>query len=294
MQLIMEKSQEMERKINWRRGSGEFIAFALISFLISSIVLLLVAVLQFSSSLNDIMKALEASGRAAAVCTSFEDANRQVQRVAESASTDRNIRNIQATVEYATSNTDWESGTYLLVTVSADYQNLLFSGHNEKSVLITVENMAGNVIIIPEIADGRQIGSAMTITVYEEINWTRGTKQYEVYEAWRRAGSQYSDGIAVLDGYYLIACTQLYGQVGDRVQFTLENGQVLNCIIADSKSASDANYTQYGHAYGNTVLVLEMEVDGAYYRQYGNPATANWKPEWNSRPARCKNMGNYI
>lgn len=97
-----------------------------------------------------------------------------------------------------------------------------------------------------------------------------------------------------MDGYYLIACTSLFGAVGDRVQFTLENGQILNCIIADQKSSSDINYTLYGHNHSGKILCLEMEVDGAYYRRFGNPATPQWKPEWHSRPVQARNMGSHI
>lgn len=282
------------KKINWRKGSGEFLAFTVISIFISVIIVLLVAVLQFSTSLNNITKAVEAAGRAVAICTSYEDAQHQAQVVAESAISDANITDISTKVSYVTGNDTWESGAYLTVTVAAKYKNPFFSGESKKTALITVENSAGQVIIIPDEFNGISIGENMTVTIYDEINWNRSTTQGRIYEAWKAAGSQFSEGIAVLNGYYLIACTEKFGQVGDKVQFTLENGQVLNCIIADMKSSRDPNYTEYGHIHNGKILVLEMEVDGDYYRRFGNPATTNWKPEWHSKPVKCKNMGPYI
>lgn len=282
------------KRVQWKKGNGEFIGFTLISICISSIIIILIAVLQYSNSLNDITKALEVASRAAAVCTSYDDAQTQAQTVAESAVTNADLENISVDVAYAGGSNTWQSGTFLTVTVTADYNNILYSGTGSRSALVTVENTTGQVITIPESYDGIPIGSNMTVTVYDSINWTAGTAQREVYDAWVAAGKRYLDGIAVLDGYYLIACTTLYGQVGDRVQFTLENGQVLNCIIADAKSSGDSNYTIYGHIHSGKILVLEMEVDGDYYSRYGNPATDDWKPEWNSRPVRCRNMGSYF
>ena len=68
---------------------------------------------------------------------------------------------------------------------------------------------------------GFPIGSNLTCTPgYGERHWAY--KQKTVYEAGVAAGEQYMNGIAVLDGYYLIACSNTFGSVGDKVQFTLE------------------------------------------------------------------------
>lgn len=130
----------MKQKINWEKGSGEFIGFALISICISSIIILLVAILQYSSCLNDITKALEAAGRAVSVCTSFEDAEEQAQRVAESAVSDSNISRITARVSYVDGYNTWESGSFLTVTVTGKYSIPFFSGTSHKTSLITIEN----------------------------------------------------------------------------------------------------------------------------------------------------------
>ena len=95
------------------------------------------AVLQFSTSLNNITKAVEAAGRAVAICTSYEDAQHQAQVVAESAISDANITDISTEVSYVTGNDTWESGAYLTVTVAAKYKNPFFSGESAKTALIT-------------------------------------------------------------------------------------------------------------------------------------------------------------
>lgn len=280
-------------KINWEKGSGEFIGFALISVCISSIIILLIAILQYSSSLNDITKALEAAGRAVAVCTSFEDAEKQAQMVAETAISDTNIIKITTDISPVGGSNEWKAGSYLTVTVKGKYHNPFFGGTSQKTALVTVENATGRLINIPESYNGIPIGTNLTCTPgYGERHWAY--KQRTVYEAWVAAGEQYMNGIAVLDGYYLIACSNTFGSVGDKVQFTLENGQVLNCIIADQKSTGDSNYTMYGHIHNGKILVLEMEVSREYFNRYGNPGENGWYTEWNSRPIKCRNMGNYI
>ena len=108
------------------------------------------------------------------------------------------------------------------------------------------------------------------------------------------AGRQYdSNGIAIYQGNYLVAVSSTFGSVGDRIQINLRNGTILNCIIADIKSSGDANYTQYGHAYGNKIYVVEPEIKRGQAGASGGTVT-NWIPQWNSPPTKIINKGSVL
>ena len=136
------------------------------------------------------------------------------------------------------------------------------------------------------IPDG--LGTYYTVTGYgsggihyangRTTPWASGTNQRTVWDKWVAAGSVYTDHIATLNGKWLIACTNTFGNVGDYIKFTLGNGQVLDCIMADEKNQSDAGCTKWGHDNGKCVIEFEVDID--YFNQVGNPGTGSWKSEW--------------
>lgn len=92
----------------------------------------------------------------------------------------------------------------------------------------------------------------------------------------------------------MIACTTLYGQVGDYIDFYRENGDVLHCVIGDIKNQNDAGCNQYGHQNGRCVVEFVVQYS-TWYPSHANPGTPNCKPEWNSRVVRAVNLGyNYL
>ncbi len=153
---------------------------------------------------------------------------------------------------------------------------------------------SGNITIPEEFGKG-----GYTVTVYNDWNWAY--KQGEVYDLWAEAGSQWDDGIAVLDGRYLIACTKKFGDVGDKVDFFLDDGTKIPCIIADVKSqevvAWDSNpANEWGHNNGQNIIEFEVS-HVAFYNTYGgsNPGTNGWHMEWSGkRVSSATNLGESI
>ena len=147
-------------------------------------------------------------------------------------------------------------------------------------------------IVIPEEFGG----GGYTITVYTDFNWAYD--QGKVYDIWLASGAKFDDGIAVIDGRYLVAVTTTFGNVGDKVDFFLDDGTKIPAIIADIKSQEvvpwDPNpANEWGHNNGQ--VVLEFEVDGQYYYSYGNPGSDKWRPEWaGKRVASATNLGESI
>ena len=146
-----------------------------------------------------------------------------------------------------------------------------------------------------------------TVTCYGEGGWylgggseatpiAGGTNQDAVHEKWLADGARYKNGIAVIDvdgeDHYLVATTSTFGTVGDNVSVNLEDGSSVPCIIADSKSSGDSNYTSYGHQVGSQVNVLEFEVDRNVYNSSGNPSTSSWGLDWDSN-SNVDSIDNY-
>ncbi len=148
-------------------------------------------------------------------------------------------------------------------------------------------------ITIPEsMGDG-----GYTVTVYQDQSWAYDQKK--VYDLWSSAGSNYDNGIATYDNRYLIACTTTYGNVGDKVDFYLEDGTQIPCVIADIKSQEvvpwDTNpANEWGHNDGKNVI--EFEVLGETFREYGdNPGLNGWFDEWGGkRVVSATNLGENI
>ena len=83
-------------------------------------------------------------------------------------------------------------------------------------------------------------------------------------------------------------------KLGIKIDFFLDDGTRIPCIIADSKRVTpNENSNEWGHNQGQNVL--EFEVSRDYYNRYGNPGNANWFPEWGGkRVSSATNLGENV
>lgn len=139
-------------------------------------------------------------------------------------------------------------------------------------------------------------GGATCPLVGEPVNET--ALQYQVHKMWVKNGETYTNGIATMrvdnETRYLVATTAYFGQSGDIIDATLENGEVIHMIIADIKAYGDTGGNEtacsergtdlvgcYGHHPGDQLSVLEFEVDPVQYNNGGrNPS--RWNQEWDT------------
>lgn len=113
----------------------------------------------------------------------------------------------------------------------------------------------------------------------------------EMRHKWEEAGRQSSDSIPTIDGRYLIACTSTFGQVGDKIDFYLDDGTVIPCIMFDTKNQNDAGCTQWGHDDGHCVLEFMVMSD----HPSGNPGSTYWMSQLHGRRvASATNLGESI
>ena len=185
------------------------------------------------------------------------------------------------------------------VLESVSYQitrnDIVAGANNSLSSGQTAGPVTGQTINIPE-----GLGTTTTYTTYSENGFgngapSAGTMQRTVWETWKAAGCTYdSQGLAMLDGYYLIATTSTFGKVGDIVQFTLSNGQTIKGIIADEKNQNDSGATQWGHDGGKSMIEFEVNPSYAKGQPWGGPGHPGWHEEWaNTTTTSAVNGGRY-
>lgn len=149
----------------------------------------------------------------------------------------------------------------------------------------TPEYPGGQETIIPE-----GMGTQHTYMGWHTVT-SRTSLQYQLRED---SGENYDEeGFARIDGRYVVACTTMFGEVGDYVDFYRENGEVINAVIGDIKNQDDLGCNQYGHNDGR--CVVEYIVSRSWYPSHANPGTSGCHPEWDSRIVKAVNLGrNYF
>ena len=137
-------------KPNFKKGFGEFTAFAIIAPILCLLILELCAFIQLTTAAHDIAKAMDAAGRSAAICTNIEDATEQATLVAQNSITNNNVSEIEAEVELINPSDEWKAGTIILVTLRAKVSTVSFrkdpvfssesrDGYVTKSMIYTIE-----------------------------------------------------------------------------------------------------------------------------------------------------------
>ena len=87
-----------------------------------------------------------------------------------------------------------------------------------------------------------------------------GSSQAVVQDAWVSAGAKHDEqGFCKIGDCYLIACTSVFGEVGDKITFYFDDGSHIDTIKIDAKAEEVAWYdptpaTKWGHDDGRCVL----------------------------------------
>lgn len=126
-----------------RSGNGEFLAAAFMSVFITSMVILIIAVMQINFSMNNLSKAIVSSSRAVAVCATKTNAEKLSLEVAQASIENQNISDIKVVLEYADSNCNkWVTGNQVIITVSAYVKTMspFLSGERSIVHMVTIED----------------------------------------------------------------------------------------------------------------------------------------------------------
>ena len=99
-----------------------------------------------------------------------------------------------------------------------------------------------------------------------------------------------TEGFGVIDGRYVIACTDTYGMVGDRVDFHKANGQVIHAVIGDIKNRRSPGCNVWGDRDGQNIIEFVVDKD-TWYTGHAVPGSAECHPEWDSETVKAVNFG---
>ena len=241
-----------------RKGNGEFLAFSVVSVLICTIAIYFIAIIQMSSCMDDLSKAVTAASRVAAIDENLKDAKKDALDIAKyQLKRNSAIKKVSVDITYPVKN-EWTSGNYILVTVKAKIKTIapIKTKIHKKQILVTIEGISGQSIVIPSnVAQTGILGGS------DATNYTSrlGFDCRPVAQLWLK-NQTYSYNIATIDGLYCVAVKPTFGKTGDRIRVCLEDGQYFDCIMADVKGADATN--PYGHVKEGKVSVVEFYAKG--------------------------------
>lgn len=177
------------------------------------------------------------------------------------------------------------------ITVTTYYFDDLFDCVLGSSGMYGSESpMAGQAVDIPQ-----NYKQMWTVTEYDKFNWVSDCGK--LFKMWKAAGATWDDGFACINiggkTYRFIAVLEKFGKVGDYMTVQLDNGQNINCIVADTKRASECP-NGWGHMDGGSLSVVEWEVSQAYFHRYKNPGRFYGKELNGRKVARLINGGSYF
>lgn len=123
---------------------------------------------------------------------------------------------------------------------------------------------------------------------YASVSWASGTKQRQVYNKWNMQSdsNKYKDGIATIGGRYLVALRPKFGQVGDKVNINLVNGEYISAIIADEKGEDAGN--EWGHVMDGAISIVEFEAQTTLPTE---KVPSRWKGQ---RVTNIRNFGSVL
>lgn len=131
---------------------------------------------------------------------------------------------------------------------------------SSENIVETPKILANGAVEISIPTSVIQTGLCANITNYNYYygRWNKSTMQRVLSDQWDAAGRPSSNGIATLNGRYLVAVSTKFGKVGDNIDIVLRDGQIIPATIADAKGI-DAT-SEWGHVFSGAVDIVEWEV----------------------------------
>ena len=109
------------------------------------------------------------------------------------------------------------------------------------------------------------------------------------------------EGFGKVGDRYVVACTTTFGLPGEYIDFELEDGTIIPCIMGDSKGSpkvySDGTVVnKWGHNNGKTTVEFIVDWHKWYDKENSiikdNPGSPSNHPEWGQRVVKATRYGN--
>lgn len=150
---------------------------------------------------------------------------------------------------------------------------------------------------IPETLNGHPLGDVYTVCVnLDTYSYPGGTQQRYWQDQWKAAGREMTNELPTINGRYLIACTSKYGEMGDMIDFYLDDGTLIPCIKVEAKAESVAPWdpnpaNEWGHQDGRCILEFQWCNGSGYDTRHKNPGDGYFTELSGHRVAGWTNRG---
>jgi len=148
----------------------------------------------------------------------------------------------------------------------------------EKATLTTGDSVS----ITPDFVAGGQYGYGIWDQFCADNTTELGLKE--------KYGTYDSEGFGKINGRYVISCSASFGKVGDMIDFTLSNGQILKTVVGSNMAVTDS---KWGLAGGKNAISF-MVAGRTWKDGHKIPGSADFHPEWNATVKTANNYGSIL
>lgn len=211
---------------------------------------------------NQFQGMAKAAAKIVAEADSQETAQDYLNTLLEQTTEHTSLHDLSGKVECENGADHWNNGDQVLLSLQgkAETKNPFLKADLSENKEIAISSTCDHITMIPPYIQQTGIKGDYTNYVYFYSQWHNDCAQRPIADAWDQAGRPSSDGIATLNGYYLVAVRPLLGDCGDILRVVLEDGTTFDCMVADEKGI-DAENT-WGHLKSGNVSLIEFEVIG--------------------------------
>lgn len=165
----------------------------------------------------------------------------------------------------------------------------------------TKDTKDNKTIEIPDNIDqGEYIleGYDKDLTTGLETHETENTYQSTLKDIWKDNGSVFTNGIATINidnkDRNLVTVSEMYGNVGDLIDVELEDGSIVNCIIADTTKVEAEEFRFVNAEVEGESNIFKFKV--SYDKYLENNDINNWNLSWNNKEKvkQITNLGKSI
>ena len=144
------------------------------------------------------------------------------------------------------------------------------------------------------------------VMIWSIGGWAPGSNQAKTANKWRRqaASKKWKNGVASMDGMYMVACSTAIGHPGDVLEVTLKNGKKVKLVVLDiwEPSVTSGPYSIIqGPIYASDGIGYWINRGHGAYCVFsfwsqrgwsaGAPGTKKVAPEFQSNPVSVKKIG---
>ena len=137
-----------------------------------------------------------------------------------------------------------------------------------------------------------------------EVYWEYNNKPSPALEVKNALGDKFQwdeEGFGRVGDRYVVACTTTFGLPGEYIDFELEDGTIIPCIMGDSKGdpkvyEDGTVVNEWGHNNGKTTVEFIVDwhtwYDPKNSIKKDNPGSPSNHPEWGQRVVKATRYGN--